>query len=261
MLIDTHAHLNFEAFDDDRDHIIKDCLSKNIWVVNVGTNQETAQKAGRIAQQYNEGIYAAVGLHPYHVVNSDTKEEFDYQIYKELAENKKVRAIGEIGLDYTYTDEGEERKLQKEVLKKQLKLAQEMDLPVIIHCREAWRDLLQILGQWSNVSDQMSKLGVAHFYSGTWNQAKKLFKLGFLISFTGVVTFAREYDEVIKKAPLEELMVETDCPYVAPTPHRGKRNKPQYVKYVAQKIGEIKDINVERVEEKTTKNAREIFNI
>lgn len=262
MLIDTHAHLNFEDFDQERGEIIDDCLSQDIWMVNVGTNQKTSKKAVSLAQKYKKGVYAAVGLHPYHIVNPETKESFNRNYYKNLAQNHKVKAIGEIGLDYTYTSKEKEKVLQKEAFKKQLRLAEDLDLPVIIHCREAWPDLIEILED-PNYKLQITNNhnGVAHFYSGSWNQAQKLFALGFLISFTGVVTFTDDYNEVIKKAPLERLMVETDCPYVAPEPNRGKKNKPQYVSYIAKEIAQIKARKESQVEKTTTKTAKKIFKL
>jgi TatD DNase family protein len=260
MLVDTHAHLNFDAFSEDREEIITDCFSQDIAIVNVGTNTKTTKKAVQIAQKHKKPIKATVGLHPYHVVNSKTKEELNLEKYKNLAENPEVSAIGEIGLDYTYTDNGKEKELQQAVFKKQLKLAQELQLPVVIHCREAWDDLLSILRNPAfKLNIKNNKNGVAHFYAGSWDQAQKLFALGFLISFTGVVTFSKEYNKIIKKAPLKKLMLETDCPYVAPEPHRGKRNKPQYVKYVAEKIAKIKEEKVDSIKNTTTKTARKFF--
>lgn len=262
MLIDSHAHLNFKAFNKDRKEIIADCLAQDIWIVNVGSNKKTSKKAIQIAKNYKKGVYAAVGLHPYHLVNLKTKEEFKHEIYKKLASQKKVVAIGEIGLDYTYTDKPEERKLQKEIFKKELNLANELNLPVIIHCRHAWNDLLSILeNSLPATRNSEPTRGVAHFYSGTWNQAQRLFELGFFISFTGVITFADEYDEIVRKAPLEKLMIETDCPYAPPKPHRGKRNKPQYVKCIAEKIADVKNITFKKVGTQTTANTRSLFSI
>lgn len=260
MLIDTHAHLNFDAFDQDRKEVISNCLDSNIWVINVGTNHKTSEKAVEIAEKYNEGVYATVGLHPYHIVNSETKENFDYHTYKALAQNKKVKAIGEIGLDYSYTEKKEEKKLQRETFKKQLDLASKVNLPVVIHCRKAWKDLLQILKN-SKFKIKNSPNGVAHFYSGSWTQAQELFKLGFFISFTGVITFSEDYNEIVKKTPTDKIMVETDCPYVAPEPNRGKTNKPQYVKYVAREIARIKKQDLKEIKAKTTRNAKELFKL
>ena len=271
MLIDTHTHLNFNAFKDDARQIIKKCLSQNIWIINVGSQYNTSKRAVDIAEKYNEGVYAAIGLHPIHTIPSpldkyelttDTKsglEKFDARKYRELAKNKKVVAIGEIGLDYTYAKTEQEKSLQKEAFIAQIKLAQELKLPIIIHCRDAWQDTLGILQKFYKVKQKKS--GVAHFFSGTLENAHTLFNLGFLVSFTGVITFADSYLKLIKKIPLEKIIIETDSPYVAPIPYRGKRNTPLYVKYIAQKLAEVKAVSLREIAEITTKNAKELFNI
>jgi len=271
MLIDTHAHLNFNAFKDDADKIIDQCFKNNIWMINVGSQYETSKHAVQIAEKYNEGVYATIGLHPIHAiahqidvneVNPSFKsklEEFDIHKYRELAKSKKVIAIGEIGLDYSYAKTEEEKEAQKKAFVVQIQLAQKLKLPIIIHCREAWKDVLAILKNY--YLPNYSKAGVAHFFSGTIEDSKKLLSMGFLMSFTGVITFTKDYDKVIEKIPLEKIMIETDSPYVAPVPFRGKRNLPLYVEYMARRIAEIKNVSFKEVAEQTTKNARNLFNI
>ena len=275
MLIDTHAHLNFNAFKDDADKIIQQCLAADIWMINVGSQLETSRRAVEMAKNYSEGVYAAIGLHPIHTLPTPVDvqevspvfrskpEKFDAEKYKKLAQSNKVVAIGEIGLDWTYAKSKKE--LQEQAFRTQLSLAQELNLPVIIHCRKAWKETIGILKKFysskSKVKGLESLNGVAHFFSGSLEDAQELFKLGFFVSFTGVITFSNAYNGVIKKIPLGKMMVETDCPYVAPFPHRGKRNQPLYVKYVAQKIAGIKETRFDRVARVTTENARKLFRI
>ncbi len=276
MLIDTHAHLNFNAFKDDANKIIDQCFKNNIWMINVGTQYLTSERAVQIAQKYPEGVYAAIGLHPIHAIAHQVDvnevspsfksrpEEFDIDKYRELAKSKKVVAIGEIGLDYSYTKTGKDKRAQKKAFIAQIRLAQELSLPFIIHCRDAWQDVIEILEQYYGKTQAINnqKLnGVAHFFSGTIEDGKKLLDMGFLVSFTGVITFTKDYNKVIKEIPLEKIMIETDCPYVTPVPFRGKRNLPLYVEYVARKIAEIKNVSFEKIAEITTRNAKNLFRI
>ena len=277
MLIDTHCHLNFSAFKDDSDEVIKRTLSKNIWLINVGSQYSTSERAVQIAQKYEKGVYAAVGLHPIHLFEQEIDESeddpmlkfksrvevFDYEKYKTLVQNQKVVAIGECGLDYFRIprefDKEEVKRKQRETFIQQIQLAVELKKPLIIHCRNAYDDLIEILKTY-NLKPKIYQ-GVVHFFAGSWQVAEQLFKLGFLISFTGVITYASDYDKVIEKAPLDKIMVETDAPYVAPEPHRGKKNEPLYVEYMARKIAEIKKISFEEVAGQTTKNALELFRL
>ncbi len=269
MLIDTHAHLNFKAFKKDADEIIQQCLAKNTWIINIGSCYATSQRAVEIAQGYNEGIYAAIGLHPIHTIDtpfnneelqgnsSINPEKFSQDKYLALTKQNKVVAIGEIGLDYVYAKNPHDKKIQANVFKEQLKLAQQTNLPVVVHCRNAWQDTIEILKELKT-----QKLhGVAHFFSGNLQNAKTLFNLGFLVSFTGVITFTNDYDRLIEKLPLEKIMIETDSPYATPNPHRGKRNSPLYIGYIAQKIATIKKIPYEKVARVTTSNAQQLFGI
>ncbi|MDD5589768.1 MAG: TatD family hydrolase [Candidatus Portnoybacteria bacterium] len=274
MLIDTHAHVNFAAYKDDGDEVAKRALENNTWFINVGSQWETSQRAFEYAKKYPEGVFAAVGLHPIHLegreiketVDSDEsfefktrQEKFDRDKYKQLALIEKVVAIGETGLDYFHLDFGkeEEQKIrQKENFLEHIKLAKEIGKPMIFHCRRAYSDLLEIL------KPEAGKLeGVLHSFVGRWSQAEHFLEMGFYLAFNGIITFARDYDKVVKNMPLDKILIETDSPYLTPIPFRGKRNEPLYVKYVAEKIAELKGISFGEVAEVTTENARRLFKI
>lgn len=246
MLIDTHAHLNFNAFKHDFDEVIKRSLAKDIWMINVGSDYETSKKAKEIAEKYN-GVFTAVGLHPIHAKD----ENFDKEKYKELANSNKVVAIGEIGLDY-FKDYGLFKDKQKEVFLQQLGLVKELDLPVIIHCRMAHEDLLKIL------SDKLS--GVIHCFTGSWKQAKQYLDMGFYLGINGIM-YKFDLKEVIEKTPLEKILIETDCPYLTPPEAGVKRNEPIFIKYIVQDIAKIKGIDFGKVAEITFQNAKNLFRI
>jgi len=199
-------------------------------------------------------------------------DQFDEKTWRPLAENKNVIALGEVGLDYIDRLELSEkdRDVQEETFRKEIELALSVNKPIIQHCRsgivegkerDAHDDALRIIRDYILNSEPSTLRGVAHCYSGNIGQAKKYLDLGFHLSFTGLITFNNLWDEVIKMAPLERLMVETDCPYMTPIPHRGKRNEPMYVRYMADKIAELKGFSFERVAERTTKNAQELFGL
>ena len=277
MYIDTHCHLNFKDFDSDRDEIIERCLKNGIEIINIGVNYKTSQEVIEIAQKYEKGVYAAVALHPHDVAGclpaevltkageKREKEEFDYDKFLELAKNKKVVAIGETGLDYEFCENDEKaQKLQQKVFIEHLRLAKEVNKPIVIHSRRTFPEILSII-QNSKFKIQNSGLGVLHCYMGRWSYAEEYLKLGFYISFTGLITYARDYDKVIKNTPLDRILIETDAPYLAPEPMRKQgeivRNTPENVKYVAEKIAEIKGISFDEVAKQTTQNAKELFMI
>lgn len=266
MLIDTHCHLNFDEFENDREEIIGRCLDNNVWMINVGADYQTSKKAVEIAEKYDKGVYAAIAIHPHDIA----KEKFDYKKYKELAENKKTVAIGECGLDYAFCENDEKiQKLQQKIFIRHLELAKEVNKPVIIHSRRLFPEILEILKtHYSMPTGRQAKLktfGVLHCYMGRWSYAEEYLKMGFYISFTGLITYARDYDKVIKNCPLERILIETDAPYLTPVPIRkpenNPRNEPQYVEYVAKKIAEIKGVSFNQIAEQTTKNAKELFNL
>ncbi|MCX6721557.1 MAG: TatD family hydrolase [Candidatus Staskawiczbacteria bacterium] len=272
MIIDTHSHLNFKAYDNDRDEVIKRTQKEGVVCIDVGTKYETSKRAVELAEK-NENIYAAIGMHPIHIKTDLLKlkmdedegafaplgEEFDKTKYLELAKSKKVVAIGEIGLDYYYkpktTAKLEQfKQKQKQVFIQQLELAQELNLPVIIHCRMAFKDLYEIL--------KTKKLtGVIHCFTGNLEEAQQFMDLGFYLGINGII-FKLDLDEVIKKALLEKLLVETDCPYLTP-PAEGKekRNEPIFVKHIIQKIADLKGITFDEVALATTQNAQKLFGL
>lgn len=258
LIIDTHSHVNFKDYKDDGDEVVVRALKNNVWLINVGAEADTSKRAVEYAERYPEGVFAAVGLHPFHIKD----QEFSYEKYKEMALKEKVVAIGECGLDYyRIKDNDEETKaFQKQIFLKQLVLAEELKKPVIIHCREAHKDLLEIL-KMENLKLKTKLRGVAHSFLGNYKQAREYRKLGFKIAFNGIITFTRDYDKVILDTPLEDILLETDCPYLTPVPHRGQRNEPLYVIEVAKKLAEIKNISLEEVAEQTTANAKEIFHL
>ena len=252
MLIDTHAHLNFSAYKNDVDEVIKRTLDNNIWMINVGSQYSTSKRAVELAGKYEKGVWAAVGLHPIH-----SQDEFVREKYKELARSKKVVAIGEIGLDYK-KEYVPFKKRQREVFLQQLKLAEELDLPVIFHCRMAHADLLEFIN--SKFKSQNSKLnGVVHCFTGAWEQAIEYLDMGFYLGFNGII-FKLNLDEIIKKIPLDKILIETDCPYLTPPQIEG-RNEPLYVKYVAEKIAQIKKLSYDKISAITTENAIKLFKL
>lgn len=255
MLVDTHAHVNFNAFKDDSDEVIRRSLAEHIMLINIGSQYSTSKRAVEIAEKYPEGVYAAVGLHPIHV-----EDGFDNEQYRQLAKSKKVAAIGEIGLDYK-AEYVLSKEKQKEVLQKQLALAKELNLPVILHCRMAHDELIEILNTRYKI---LNTRGVVHCFIGDWQQAQAYLGMGFYLGFNGII-FKLDLDEMIQKTPLERILLETDCPYLTPLPAvalaKAGRNEPIYIKYVAEKIAQIKNLSYKEVAEITSQNAQKLFKI
>ncbi len=252
--IDSHAHLDDKRFNKDRDEIIRYLHDDGIEaVLNPGADLKSSKKAVEIAEKY-PNIYAAVGCHPH-----DTKymDDETMNIFRELAKSKKVVAIGEIGLDYYYNNS--ERDVQKKWFREQIRLAKELDLPYIVHDRDAHEDLLRIMKE----EHYDGARGVLHCYSGSVEMAREFIKLGFYISLAGPVTFrkARVPKLVAKEIPFDKLLIETDSPYLTPEPFRGKRNEPMYVRFVAEEIAEIRNVSLDEVAEKTNQNFKTLFNI
>ena len=255
MLFDSHSHLNDERFDEDREELINSLKAKGVdLVLNPGACIETSKSSVDLANKY-DFIYAAVGVHP-HDVGEMTEE--DIETLRKLAlENEKVKAIGEIGLDYYY--DNSPREIQKKWFKRQIELANELKLPIIIHDRDAHGDTFEIIK-----NTKSPEIGcVLHCYSGNVELAKEYVKMGCYISIPGTVTFKnnKKTREVAKEIPLEYLLIETDSPYMAPEPHRGKRNDPSLVQFVADKIAQEKGISYEQVCKATKENAKRFFNI
>lgn len=281
--IDIHSHVNFKAFDEDRDEVISRAIDNDTWVINVGTQYDTSKKAVEMTNEY-EGVYATIGLHPIHTSASYHDEEelgkegeefssrgeiFDKEKYRELASEGKVVAIGECGLDY-YRCTPESIDKQKVAFIAQIELANELNIPLMLHIRNndddvtrnAYSDALEILKEKSKVK------GDVHFFAGSLQDALNFTEFGFMISFTGVITYQPRkdgkgcnYQEIIKNIPIEMIMADTDSPYVAPMPNRGKRNEPVYVKDIVKKIAEIKGLEESLVASQIILNAKKLFGI
>lgn len=253
MLFDTHAHYDDDWFDADRDALLASMPERGVGlIVNPGITVETSRQAIAMAERYGH-VYAAVGIHP---ENCHDFVPAHIEQLRELARHPKVVAIGEIGLDY-YWDTNPPKEFQQQVLRAQMALAAELQLPVIIHDRDAHADTLAIVKEFPGVT------GVFHCYSGSVEDARTLVKMGWMLSFNGAATFknARKAPEVIAEVPMERLMIETDAPYLAPVPHRGKRNDSGYVHLVAEKLAQIKGLTAEEVEKATWDNGKRFFNI
>lgn len=273
IYIDNHSHLNLPEFDNDYVEVYKRAVEDGVQVINVGTDKVSSKKAVEISDEL--GCFAIVGLHP-----NEFALGFDYEYYKSLAIHPRVVGIGECGLDYFRSEEDTKEK-QKEVFKKQIELALEVDKPLMLHIRDsgtgdAYRDVLDILKSY--IINQSSSeyprgcksvlRGNLHFFAGTLDIAKEFLALGFTLSFTGAITYpprkgetANQYEEIIKHAPLDRILSETDCPFVAPVPYRGQRNEPRYVVEVVKKIAEIKGLPVEEVSKQLIENSKKLFGI
>lgn len=283
--IDIHAHTNFVSFGEDRDEVVNRALDNDTWVINIGTQYDTSKVAVEMTEEYKDGVYACVGLHPIHTSASYHDESelgnegkeftsrgeiFDKERYKELIKNNKVVGIGECGLDYYHMSEDTVEK-QKKAFIDQIELANELDLPLMLHIRNsndrldtnAYFDTLEILRQYAKVK------GVIHFFAGTLADAQAFIDFGFYISFAGVITYPPKkndprhinYEETIRSLPLDKIMADTDSPYVAPVPHRGTRNEPLYIKDIIAKIAQIKGLDDKVVSSQIILNINSLFNL
>ena len=253
-MIDSHAHYDDKAFDDDRDMLLGSMNENGVSVIiNVGDNIESSKRSIALAEKY-DFIYACVGIHPEH---ANTVTDKDYDEIKELSKHEKVVAIGEIGLDYHY--EGFSKDKQKELFRRQIRMAHEVGLPVVVHERDACADVLEILKD----EDITKTGGLLHCFSGSVETLKIVMDMGMYISLGGIVTFknAKTAPEAAKYVPPDRLLLETDCPYLAPAPFRGKRNNSIYMYYTAEKIAQLRGISFEELEAATDENARRFYRI
>lgn len=270
---DAHTHVQFAAFKTEWREVIERARKRGVAMINVGTQRDTSEGAIKTAEAFETGVYAAVGLHPVHTEKSyhDVKElgteektmeftsrgeEFDYEVYKKLALHPKVVAIGECGFDYYRLIE-ETKEKQKAVFLEHMRLSKEVEKPIMIHCRDAFPDLITILKENKNILHP----GIIHFFTGTVDDARELMELGFSFTFGGVVTFTRDYDAVLEYLPLDRILSETDAPYITPVPYRGKTNEPAYVVENVQKLAEIKKVSTEKMAEEILKNAERVFRV
>jgi len=267
QFFDIHAHIHGVEYNATRDQLVTQCSKEGIGIITVGTDYEESEAAVFCAKKY-ENVFATVGIHPV-----DKIESFDYERLKVIAKNKKVVAIGECGLDYYWpahdnwkTGEEYEKYRQKELFEKQIELAVECGLPLMIHGRptrksmDAYEDIVHIIKKYQELHGEKVR-GNVHFFAGNIAIAKQFWALGFATSFTGVITFTHDYDEVIKVAPLTMLMVETDSPYATPVPYRGIQNTPLFVPLIYQKIAELKNITIEDIQNQFEKNRKRVFGV
>lgn len=276
--IDIHSHTNFAAYNDDRDEVITRAKNEGVAMITVGTQFDTSEQGVAMANKYDH-CYAIIGLHPIHTTKfyhdeqelgegnkefTSRGEIFDVEKYRELAKtSNKIVGVGECGLDY-YRNDADTRTAQETAFRAQIELALELDLPLMLHVRpsehsmDAYEDVLAILREYKEQAGDTLR-GDAHFFAGTIDIAQQFLDLGFDLSFTGVITFAKDYEELVRFVPLDRIHAETDCPYVTPTPHRGHRNEPSYVIEVVKKIAEIKGEPRETVEKALRANAERLF--
>jgi len=275
--VDIHAHINFSDFDADRDQLIQNAKDKELAIINIGTGIETSKQVIELSKEH-ENLFAIAGLHPIYIKKDSDTEKMISELESLITENPATKdgsirnlvGVGECGLDYFHIKETEESEIkiikekQAEIFRAQIDLAIKHDFPIMIHCRsassnrggDAYLDVLEIL------SDYAGKVrGNIHFFAGDKEIAQKFLDLGFTISFTGVITFAEQYRELVEFVPLDKIHAETDCPYVSPAPHRGKRNEPANSIIVAEKIAEIKGLDFEEVKQQLVANAKSLFQL
>jgi len=265
---DAHTHTNFVAYNDDREAVIKRAKDAGVAINVVGTQKDTSAAAVVLAEKY-DNVFATIGLHPVHTSKSyhDVKElgeggkeftsrgeVFDMATYEAMGKNPRVIAIGECGLDY-YRNEADTKEIQKNAFIGQIELANKLGKPLMLHIRNAYDDALDIIKTHAKIR------GDVHFFAGDWGVAKRFLDLGFTLSFTGVVTFTHDYDEVVKNAPLDMLLSETDAPYVTPAPYRGKRNEPAYISHTVQAIAGIRGQDAGMVGNALFSNACRVFGL
>lgn len=262
MIFDSHCHPQMAQYDKDRDEVISRAIRDGVSMICVGMDFETSKQAIELAQKH-EGMWASVGLHP-----NDINESFINSSYEHIIKYPKVVAIGEVGLDYYRTPESEKQKKQKEIFIQFLDLTIKHKKPLIIHCRDsktgstgsAYKDLIEILNT-KYIIHSTELRGVVHSFMGTREEAKKFLELGLYLGFNGIITFARQYDEIVREVPLERILLETDAPFLTPEPYRGKRNEPSYVVEVAKKLAELKNEPYEKVIKQTAQNCEKLFDL
>lgn len=261
-MIDTHAHLDFKEFDNDRKKVLKRFFDNGgEKIINVGCTLESSIRSYELAKN-NENIFASAGIHPH---DAETVNEKNLKKLERIAMHYKTIAIGEIGLDFFKSTIS--REVQIQAFRSQIELAENHKMPLIIHCRDAYNDLIDILKEYKTSNWR----GVIHCYTASWEIAKEFLDLGFYIGFTGIVTYYKDKTEftdnepeiyrTIRNIPLNKILIETDSPYLAPVPERGKRNEPLFVKYVAKKIAKIRKTDFEEIENQTSENAKKVFNL
>ncbi len=247
-LIDTHAHIYYDDYSGRIDDVIRAAADNGVEkIISIGVDLKSSEECIKLAEKYGP-VYASCGIHPHEA--DKAPKGYLYEL-EQFYEDPKVLAVGEIGLDYHY--DFSDRKTQRKIYQEQLEMANSLDLPAVVHCRESDDDIL------SGIQESGHNFGVIHCFSSNLDFAEKILETGFHISFTGMITFVKELEEVVREVSLSKMMVETDSPYLSPKPHRGKQNEPANVLYVAEKIAELKEISLEEVAESTTKTALQLF--
>ncbi len=257
MLVDSHTHIDARMYNKDRHQVLARAREAGVRaIVDVGCDLESSRASVKLARQYAE-VFAAIGFHPH---SASRMGDSDLEALDELAREPKVVAIGEIGLDF-YRNLSP-RDMQFEAFKRQLELAERLDMPVIVHSRNAHEEVFAILAEWAKGSKRGKPLGVLHCFSGDVGLGQRYIELGFLLSIAGPVTYASSHaSQIAHDLPVDRLLVETDCPFLTPNPYRGKRNEPAYVSLVAQKIGQIRGMPSDVVAEQTAQNAIRLFHL
>jgi TatD DNase family protein len=255
MYFDIHSHLHDPVFDADRREVFLRMARENVGTITIGTDMSSSQKAAELAEK-EEGVWASVGIHP----RDNPNEIFEVEALKNLAAREGVVAIGECGLDYFGSVDPKEKKRQQDLFEEHIDLALNTDLPLMLHVRDAYDDVLALLEHRAKREGERLR-GNVHFFAGDTEVAKQFFDIGFSISFTGVITFTHDYDEVVAYAPKDMIMAETDAPYVAPAPFRGKRNEPLYVKEVYKKIAALRGETEESMREEINTTAIRVFGV
>ena len=271
MYIDIHSHLNFPDYDEDRGEVLQRMLDRRVKTFTVGVNYETSKRAVEFASQHPDIIRAVVGLHPIYTSETYASQEggrvehFNEELFGKLVNEQRnlIVGVGECGLDYFHADE-EARKVQENAFRTQIEFALSHNLPLMLHIRpskktmDAYEDALRILKEYKNEGELR---GDVHFFAGNREIAEQFLSIGFFLSFTGVLTFTHEYNEVVKITPLERIFTETDAPYVSPAPYRGKRNEPAFVVETTHRVAELKGVSVEELTQQITKNVEDLFRV
>lgn len=280
--IDTHCHVHFQAYKEDMDEVVQRSLDEGVAMVTIGTQSTTSKSGIELAEKY-EGVWATIGLHPNHLHKQEffdqdelppeeqttgkiktRSEAFDPAYYRDLVSHPKVVAIGEFGLDYyripPEVDKENMIEDQKTACRQQLAFASESNKPIVIHCRDAHDDQVVLLAEEIKTGG-LTQRGVIHSFTGNASEAAKYHELDFKLGLNGILTFSKELQSALKDIPLEQIVLETDAPYLTPPPNRGKRNEPHYVKFIADAVAQIKDVPVEEVAQVTNHNATSLFNL
>lgn len=270
-LIDTHCHLDSDIYVRDLDIVVRHAMQDEIWMVTVGNDYASSKRAVEIAEKY-EGVYAAIGLHPLKVRRELTTDDqlFDIEKFRVLAQHPKVVAIGETGLDFQDVNDDRRpgpmipqaeivRENQKKAFVMFLELSRELRLPLMLHCRDAHGEMLDILETWDKTTPGFDSRGIVHCFSGNWKDARRYYNLDFLISFTGIMTHGAYQTEVLKKSPTSRIAVESDCPFLTPVAWSIRRNEPSYLMGIADAVAGIRGTTTAEIEKQTTENALRVF--